>query len=95
MKKALIVGGDNVDLVRRELAAQGYEDVQHWPGRKPGECRRPFPRHIDLVVVMLGHVNHTLCQRVRHEAGRQRLPILFSGRKHTAPLKTQLAGASP
>jgi len=93
--KALIVGGDNVELVRRELTAQGYEDIHHWPGRKPGECRRPFPRHIDLIVVMLGYVNHTLCQRVRQEAERQQLPIVFSGRKHTTPLKAQLAEAVP
>ncbi len=93
--KALIVGGDNVDLVRRELAEHGYDEVHHWPGRKPGECRRPFPRHTGIVVVMLGYVNHTLCQRVRHEAGRQQLPIVFTGRKQTTPLKAQLAEAVP
>jgi hypothetical protein len=82
--RALIVGGDTIEPVRRQLIAQGYNELDHWKGRKPGECRRPFPRHIDLVVIILGYVNHTLCQRVRHEAERQDLPIRFCGRKFTS-----------
>jgi len=79
--KALIVGGDAVDNVRRQLAEQGYDQVAHWQGRKTGDCRRTFPRNLDLVVVMLGFVNHNLCKRVREEADRQDWPVRFLGRK--------------
>lgn len=82
--KALIVGGDTVETVRRQLAAQGFDRVSHWQGRKTGDCRRAFPRHLDLVVVMLGHVNHNLCKRVREEADRQDWPVVFLGRKQGA-----------
>ncbi|MBV8047053.1 MAG: DUF2325 domain-containing protein [Paludibacterium sp.] len=79
--RALIVGGDTVETVRRQLAARGYDQVEHWEGRKTGDCRRTFPRRIDLVVVMLGYVNHNLCKRVRQEALRQDWPVEYFGRK--------------
>ncbi|BEV71222.1 hypothetical protein THUN1379_07040 [Paludibacterium sp. THUN1379] len=79
--KALIVGGDTVETVRRQLAARGYDQVEHWQGRKTGDCRRSFPRQVDLIVIMLGYVNHNLCKRVRQEAQRQDWPLEFCGRK--------------
>lgn len=82
--KALIVGGDSVDVVRRQLQTRGYEQIAHWKGRKTGDCRRSFPLHLDLVVVMLGYINHNLCKRVRQEANKQDWPIIFMGRKFTA-----------
>jgi len=84
--KALIVGGDTIEPVRRHLLLQGYEDVAHWKGRKTGDCRRTFPRHVDLVVVILGYVNHNLCKRVRQEASKQDWPIIYFGRKFTADM---------
>ncbi|TDR73063.1 DUF2325 domain-containing protein [Paludibacterium purpuratum] len=79
--RALIVGGDTVETVRRQLALRGYDQVEHWEGRKTGDCRRTFPLHVDLIVVMLGYVNHNLCKRVRQEAGRQDWPVEYFGRK--------------
>ena len=79
--KALIVGGDSVEPIRRKLAANGYLEIDHWKGRKTGDCRRSFPQHLDLVVIMLSFVNHNLCKRVRNEASRQDWPVLYLGRK--------------
>jgi hypothetical protein len=79
--KALIVGGDSIEPVRRKLQAQGYQNIDHWEGRKTGDCRRAFPRNLDLVVIMLSYVNHNLCKRVRMEADRHDWPIMYCGRK--------------
>lgn len=81
MKKALIVGGDTVEQVRRRLAAQGYQAVDHWEGRKSGDCRRAFPQHVDLVVVMLAYVSHNLVRRVRQQAARNDWQIEYHGRR--------------
>lgn len=84
MKKALIVGGDTVEPMRRRLAAQGYQEVDHWKGRKSGDCRRAFPRHVDLVVIMLAYVNHNLVRRVRQQAARHDWPVEYHGRRQGA-----------
>jgi len=89
--KALIVGGDSVEPVRRKLLAQGYQDIDHWKGRKTGDCRRSFPQHLDLVVIMLSYVNHNLCKRVRMEADRQEWPIMYFGRK--SPTQQAICGS--
>jgi len=84
--KALIVGGDSVETVRRQLQAHGFEQVSHWKGRKTGDCRRAFPQNLDLIVIILSYVNHNLCKRVRMEAGRQDWRVVYVGRKTTDPV---------
>jgi hypothetical protein len=84
--KALIVGGDSVEPVRRQLQAQGFVQVSHWQGRKTGDCRRAFPQNLDLIVIMLSYVNHNLCKRARQEADRHDCRVVFLGKKTTVPL---------
>ena len=37
---ALIVGGDYVENLKREIVAHGHSNVEHWIGRKSGFARR-------------------------------------------------------
>ena len=49
---ALIVGGDYVENLKREIVAHGHADVEHWSGRKSGFARRPVPERARLIVVL-------------------------------------------
>jgi hypothetical protein len=75
---ALVVGGDNIESLRDELHAQGIQQVTHWTGRKHGEKHNLIPRNIELVVVLVNYVNHSLSSKVKKEAKRLRLPVIYS-----------------
>lgn len=74
----LIVGGDRVERLRQAMEERGLGPVDHWNGRKPGYLHRALPRGLDLVVVVWNQVNHPLLRKVREEAGRLGIPVLYT-----------------
>jgi len=75
---ALVVGGDNIESLRNEFLALGIRQVTHSSGRKHGEKHNLIPRNIELVVVLVNYVNHILSSKVKREAKRLRLPVIYS-----------------
>ena len=75
---ALIVGGDNVDAIKDELQAQGICKVTHWNGRKHGDKNYVIPSNTELIVVLVNYVNHSLSCKVKKEAKRLNLPVIYS-----------------
>jgi hypothetical protein len=75
---ALVVGGDNIESLRDELQAQGIAQVTHWNGRKHGDKHYVIPRNVELIVVLVNFVNHSLSTKVKKEAKRLNLPVIFS-----------------
>jgi hypothetical protein len=39
----LVIGGDRIDSIRRELADHGLDEIEHWGGRKPADARPAIP----------------------------------------------------
>lgn len=75
---ALVVGGDNIESLRDELQARGIEQITHWAGRKHGDKHYVIPRNVELIVVLVNFVNHSLSTKVKKEAKRLNLPVIFS-----------------
>ena len=75
---ALIVGGDNVEAIKDELQAQGIHKVTHWNGRKHGDKHYVIPGNTELIVVLVNYVNHSLSCKVKREAKRLNLPVIYS-----------------
>ena len=75
---ALVVGGDNIESLRDELQAQGIVKITHWTGRKHGDKHYVIPRNVELIVVLVNFVNHSLSTKVKKEAKRLNLPVIFS-----------------
>ncbi|MBI5917996.1 MAG: DUF2325 domain-containing protein [Nitrosomonadales bacterium] len=75
---ALIVGGDNIEAIKGELQAQGIEHFTHWTGRKHGDKNHVIPRDTELVVVLVNFVSHSLSTKVKKEARRMHLPVVYS-----------------
>ncbi|WP_035383514.1 DUF2325 domain-containing protein [Ferriphaselus sp. R-1] len=75
---ALIVGGDNVDGIKDELVAHGMRKVRHWSGRKHGDKNHVIPLDVELIVVLVNYVNHSLSVKVKKEAKRLRVPVIYS-----------------
>ncbi len=75
---ALVVGGDNIESLRDELQAQGIGQITHWTGRKHGDKHHVIPRNVKLIVVLVNFVNHSLSSKVKKEAKRLKLPVIYS-----------------
>jgi hypothetical protein len=94
---ALIVGGDYVESLKREIVAHGHADVEHWSGRKIGFTRRTIPDHAQLIVVLCDYVNHNLAIGLKRQARRSGAALLFC-RHSVNDLRRKLdemAGAGP
>lgn len=75
---ALIVGGDNIESIKEELKAQGIRQITHWSGRKHGDKNNVIPRNVELIVVLVNYVNHSLSCKVKKEAKRLNLPVIYN-----------------
>jgi hypothetical protein len=85
----LLVGGDQLGNIPRELEEYGCEEIIHWKGRKNSDKKRSIPQNVDMVLVLHDFVNHSLMDAVKEQAKRRRLPILFS-RRGTVEVKQVL-----
>jgi hypothetical protein len=79
-REALLVGGDYVEPIVRELEAHGYRRVEHWHGRKQGDTRRRLHAGVGLVLVLTDYTSHALLRHLREEAGRLGVPVVYSRR---------------
>jgi hypothetical protein len=76
----LIIGGDHIEKIRRELAEYGLHKVEHWPGRKPADARKAIPDRIRLVVAVTDQLSHSMLYSTTLKAARLDLPIIYSRR---------------
>jgi hypothetical protein len=86
---ALIVGGDYVQPLKRELLAHGLTNVRHWDGRQSRITQRTIPGDARLVVILYDYVSHGVSNALRRQANRNRIPLVFS-RSSTHELRGKL-----
>jgi hypothetical protein len=77
---AVIVGGDYVKPIEKIIAGKGIRRIEHWNGRKKGDIRKTFPKSTGLVVLLCDYLNHCLAGKVREDAERLGLPVLYCRR---------------
>jgi hypothetical protein len=78
--KALIVGGDYINPIKNIIAGKGVRKIEHWDGRKPSDLRKTFPKGTRLVVLLCDYLNHGLAKKVREDAERLGLPVIYCRR---------------
>ena len=66
---ALIVGGDYVQPLKRELLAHGLTNVRHWDGRQSRITQRTIPGDARLVVILYT-TSATVCACSERRANR-------------------------
>ena len=86
----LVIGGDRIESIRRELAEHGLDNVEHWGGRKPADARRAIPARVKLVVIVTDQLNHSMLYNATIRATRLGLPIIYS-RRSGYELRSKLA----
>jgi hypothetical protein len=74
---ALIVGGDYVQTLKRELLAHGVTRVDHWDGRQSRFAKRTIPFSARLVVILCDYVNHSVSNALKQQANKHGVPLVF------------------
>lgn len=77
---ALVVGGDYIRQLEKIFVERGVRRVEHWTGRKPGDLRKTVPKDTSLVVLLCDYLSHSLAKKVKSDAGRLGLPVLYCRR---------------
>jgi len=77
---ALIVGGDYIKPIEKIINERGLGKIQHWTGRKKGDLKRTVPVDTRLVVLLCDYLCHSLAKKVRSDAERLGLPVIYCRR---------------
>ncbi|MFQ5862083.1 MAG: DUF2325 domain-containing protein [Candidatus Brocadiales bacterium] len=76
----LIVGGDHLGSIPRELGKLGATKIEHITGRNNKGIRNSMPEAPDLIILLYDYVNHNLTNKVKEEAKSRNIPIIFARR---------------
>ncbi|QDC44435.1 DUF2325 domain-containing protein [Methylophilus medardicus] len=78
MSKALVIGGDRIEGIKQVLQAQGIDKIDHWTGRKPGDVKRELPANVNVIVLVIGWLNHSMMYRIKHVAHKRGLKVVYT-----------------
>jgi hypothetical protein len=76
----LIVGGDHLGSIPRELTKLGATRIVHMSGRDQSGFRNGLPETMDLIIVLCDYASHNLIHKVKDLAKSRGIPILFAKR---------------
>jgi hypothetical protein len=80
MKSLLVIGGDRIGNILKDLEGEGFMEVIHLNGRKKKMVRTDIPRKVDLILVLTDFINHNLIGAIKRKAQESGIPICFSKR---------------
>ena len=74
----LIVGGDHLGSIPKELKKIGVDDIKHMSGRNRNVIKRGMPMTMDLIIVLHDYVNHNLASVTKKQAKECNIPVVFA-----------------
>ena len=83
----LIVGGDHLGSIPKELKKIGVDDIRHMNGRNRNVIKKGMPMSMDLIIVLHDYVNHNLVQVTKKQAKECNIPIVFARRSWSSIYK--------
>lgn len=76
----LIVGGDHLGSIPRELDKIGFTEIHHLTGRSGQKVRDGVPKTIDFIILLYDYVNHNLAYKMKKFASNRGIPIVYAKR---------------
>ncbi|MCP4254575.1 MAG: DUF2325 domain-containing protein [Candidatus Scalindua sp.] len=76
----LIVGGDHLGSIPKELKKIGVDNIKHMSGRNRNVIKRGMPMTMDLIIVLHDYVNHNLANVTKKQAKECNIPVVFARR---------------
>ncbi len=77
---ALIVGGDHLGSIPKELDKIGVNEVRHLTGRSGQKIRDGIPETMDFIILLYDFVNHNLAHKIKGMAENKGIPIVYAKR---------------
>lgn len=84
----LVVGGDRLGSINRNLENYGFTKIKHLSGRKQKDIRSNVPSNMDAVLILTDYVGHNLCKKIKEEAKDLGIKTYFSKRSWASIRKT-------
>ncbi len=87
----LILGGDNIDPIRKVLMSLGVDNIVHWTARSQKRGRqksRPLPPKVSMVVMLTNFLNHNAMKYYKAQAKKRGLPVVYAER-HIECIKSE------
>jgi len=76
----LIVGGDHLGSIPKELDKLGINKVKHLTGRSGQKIRDGIPETMDFIIVLYDFVNHNLAHKIKGFAENRGVPVVYAKR---------------
>ncbi|TVL99347.1 MAG: dihydroorotate dehydrogenase [Candidatus Brocadia sp. WS118] len=76
----IIVGGDHLGSIPKELDKIGITEIQHLTGRTGQKMRGKIPEKVDFIILLYDFVNHNLAYKVKKLAINRNIPIIYAKR---------------
>ncbi len=77
----LIIGGDYIESIKKELRRRGVKEIHHVSGRNASEERKKkIPNKVGLILVLGDYLNHNTLKGLKEQAKKDETPVIFSRR---------------
>lgn len=76
----LIVGGDHLGSIVKELNKFGFPEIHHFSGRSNQKIHDRIPQTPEFIIVLYDYVNHNLSAKIKKLANSRGIPIIYAKR---------------
>ena len=76
----LIVGGDHLGSIIRELNKFGFPEIHHFSGRSNQKIHDRIPQTPEFIIVLYDYVNHNLAAKIKRLANSSGILIIYARR---------------
>jgi len=76
----LVVGGDNIEKISTKLTTKGFDEINHYNGRKKGQRKFKVSKNMDYILVLTDYLNHAMMENIRKKAKIAEIPVIYSTR---------------
>ena len=76
----LIVGGDHLGSIPKELDKLGVNEVRHLTGRSGKKIGDGIHETMDFIIMLYDFVNHNLAYKIKKSAENRGIPIIYAKR---------------
>jgi len=83
----LIIGGDHLGSIPKELKKIGVDDIRHMSGRNRNVIKKGMSTSMDLIIVLHDYVNHNLANVTKKHAKECNIPVVFAKRSWSSIYK--------
>ncbi|MEN6411608.1 MAG: DUF2325 domain-containing protein [Veillonellales bacterium] len=81
----VVIGGDYLGSIEKNLYSMGVTELQHITGRKAlDKSKVSVPKGTDFILVFTNYVNHATAQTVKEIAKSRAIPLVYAKRSWRA-----------